>query len=391
MEPLGQSQVLPYLKGLSKEYSITLITFEKMHDYDNKHLLTQLEDQCEQNGIKWIAKKYPDTSRFYTVVTNFLIMFYLTFREISKNEIKILHSRSYLPTFVGCIVSLFLKVEIIFDMRALWPEELILSGRIKRKSVSHRVLTWMERLCLKKSSVIVSLTNAGVVYLRSKYKRELKNKPAVVIPTCVDLEKFVMIPGSNLSSTVHGCVGTILSGWFLTDWLSKWFSVVSEQDRAVQFEIISRDAKVEICKSLPFLKEAEDRLTISSAPTSEMPIIFSRHSVTAMFFSAGIGKLGSAPTRLAEALASGTPVVANTGVGDLDDIITQNRVGVIVKSDSKRDLLSAYQELTMLLKDESLSQRCRQTAESIFSLDGAIYKYSEIYKSLFQSEKKCAD
>lgn len=391
MEPLGQSQVLPYLKGLSSEYSITLITFEKIQDYADKHLHAQLKEQCEQNGIKWIAKKYPDTSRFYTVVTNFLIMLYFTFREISKNEIKILHSRSYLPTFAGCIISLFFKIEIIFDMRALWPEELILSGRIKRNSVSHRVLTWMERLCLKNSSAIVSLTNAGVVYLRSKYKRELKNKPVVVIPTCVDLEKFVMFPEANLVPTIHGCVGTILSGWFLTDYLSKWFSVVSEKDETVQFEIISRDAKVEICKSLPFCNEADDRLKISSALASEMPKIFSRHSVSVMFFSTGIGKLGSAPTRLAEALASGKPVVTNSGVGDVDDIIKQNRVGVIVNSSSRYDLLGAYRELNMLLEDESLAQRCRQTAESIFSVGGAISRYSEIYKGLSQLENKCVD
>ena len=110
-----------------------------------------------------------------------------------------------------------------------------------------------------------------------------------------------------------------------------------------------------------------------------------------MFFSAGIGKLGSAPTRLAEALASGIPVVANSGVGDLEDIITKNRVGVILNSHSRQDLLNAYSELNILLKDEKLSLRCRQTAESIFSLDVAISKYSEIYNSLSQLENKCVE
>ena len=198
-------------------------------------------------------------------------------------------------------------------------------------------------------------------------------------------------PRPNLSPTIHGCVGTLLSGWFLTDWLSKWFSIVLEKNGEAQFEIISRDDEVEICKSLPFCSEAKGSLKIRSALSSEMPKIFSRHSVAVMFFSAGIGKLGSAPTRLAEALASGTPVVANTGVGDLGEIITKNRVGVIVNSDSKQDLLSAYHELNLLLKDEKLPMRCRKTAESIFSLNAAVCKYSEIYKSLSQLENKCAD
>ena len=166
MEPLGQSQVLPYLKGLSREYSITVITFEKIHDYENKQLLAQVKEQCGLSGIKWIAKTYPHAPSFSRVLINFLLMFYLTFREVRKNKIKIIHSRSYLPTFVGCILSLILKVEIIFDMRALWPEELILSGRIKRNSVNHQVLKWIERMCLRKSSAIVSLTNYKVPSLR---------------------------------------------------------------------------------------------------------------------------------------------------------------------------------------------------------------------------------
>ena len=32
LEPLGQSQVLAYLRGLSRDYQITLITYEKDDD-----------------------------------------------------------------------------------------------------------------------------------------------------------------------------------------------------------------------------------------------------------------------------------------------------------------------------------------------------------------------
>ena len=89
--------------------------------------------------------------------------------------------------------------------------------------------------------------------------------------------------GSILSSTIHSCVGTLLSGWFLTDWLSKWFSVVSEQDKSAKFEIISRDAELDIRKALPFRMKAGSRLTMFCI-CKRNARIFSRHSVTAMFF-----------------------------------------------------------------------------------------------------------
>ena len=382
LEPLGQSQVFPYLKGLSREYHITLITFEKRKDICDKDLLKKYELECSLHGIKWISNPYPSTSKFYTVFFNFLKMLILTYMHAREEEAKIIHARSYLPTFAACIVSSFIKVEVIFDMRALWPEELIQSGRIKRNSVSHRILSWIERYSIKRSAAIISLTNAAVKYLRICYHNDLKKKSISVIPTCVDLEKFAMKPRTEINPIVYGCVGTILSGWFLTDWLSKWFLLVSEKNNQAHFEIISRDSAVAIRKALPFCNEARPNLKIGSAKSEDMPNVFTRHTASVMFFSSGIGKLGSAPTRLAEALASGVPVVTNAGVGDVEEIIRKYRVGVIVDSVSRVDLLNAYNELSLLLLDEGLQRRCRETAEIIFSLDLAVARYSKIYKEL---------
>jgi hypothetical protein len=36
-------------------------------------------------------------------------------------------------------------VLLVFDMRALWPEELITAGQLQRGSLLHRALLWLER------------------------------------------------------------------------------------------------------------------------------------------------------------------------------------------------------------------------------------------------------
>ena len=43
LEPLGQSQVMPYLRGLSSYYKISLITFEKEHDINNSDSFERLK------------------------------------------------------------------------------------------------------------------------------------------------------------------------------------------------------------------------------------------------------------------------------------------------------------------------------------------------------------
>ena len=53
MEPLGQSQVMAYLRGLSENYSVTLITFEKPEDLANVQAVSRIRADCEVQGIDW--------------------------------------------------------------------------------------------------------------------------------------------------------------------------------------------------------------------------------------------------------------------------------------------------------------------------------------------------
>ena len=57
-DPLGQSQILPYLFGISsnKSYKITIVSFEKTNNYlQNKDVIL---DKLEKNHIEWAPLKY---------------------------------------------------------------------------------------------------------------------------------------------------------------------------------------------------------------------------------------------------------------------------------------------------------------------------------------------
>ena len=58
LEPLGQSQVLGYLKGLSQDYQITLITFEKPEDMADTQAMAKANADCEAHGIDWRPKRF---------------------------------------------------------------------------------------------------------------------------------------------------------------------------------------------------------------------------------------------------------------------------------------------------------------------------------------------
>jgi len=52
LEPLGQSQVMAYLRGLSNKHSITLITYEKPKDWEDVTAINRVRAECDAHGIQ---------------------------------------------------------------------------------------------------------------------------------------------------------------------------------------------------------------------------------------------------------------------------------------------------------------------------------------------------
>jgi hypothetical protein len=182
---------------------------------------------------------------------------------------------------------------------------------------------------------------------------------------------------------VIGCIGTVLSGWFLIDWLRAFFEAVARADPKARFELISRDSPRGILQALNPAPVWRDRLLIEAAHPEQMPAMVQRHSASVMFYAGGaISELGRSPTRMAEVLGCGRPVVANPGVGDVEQVISQHRVGVLARGPSAAEMDACVAKLLALLKDPLLAPRCRRTAEELFSLEAGTSAYNELYWNL---------
>ncbi len=384
LEPLGQSQVFAYLRGLSLDYEITVITYEKAEDLADTNRVAQAQEACVAHGIRWLPQKFRPRPKIIAPAMSMLRMSWLLWREVRSGHCELIHARSYIPAAVALLISRITGIPFIFDMRALWPEELITAGRLKRGSLLHKTIVAIERACLKHAAAVVSLTHAAVKHLKLEYPREMTDQRVEVIPTCADLERFDLANGRNESANVHGCIGTVLSGWFRTDWLAAWFRGVAHDDPEATFDIVTRDDAVLVRQCVDLDGCLGERLRIASCRPDEMPDAVSHHSVSAMFFTDGLSKLGSAPTRMAEVLGTGIPVVANEGVGDVGKIVRDNRVGVILEGPEPLQVEKALIELKDLLLDDDLAQRCRETATKLFSLEAGTSAYKSIYDAILK-------
>ena len=132
MEPLGESQVLPYLRNLSKDFKITLVTFEKKIDLNNSLKLDQAKRFCSNNNIDWIILRFSYRPKIIRPIIDIAKMIRIGLIQIKKGVV-LIHCRSYIPSFAGLVIYCISNTPFIFDMRALWPEELVSSQRISKK------------------------------------------------------------------------------------------------------------------------------------------------------------------------------------------------------------------------------------------------------------------
>ena len=162
LEPLGQSQVLAYLRGLSRDYRITLITYEKDEDWADQPRVARQREECARLGIRWLPQRFRPRPKVIAPALSMLRMVWLVRREVRGQCVRLIHARSYIPAAVALVASRLTGVPFIFDMRALWPEELMTAGRLRRGSLLHRAIVAAERACFRRAGAVVSLTTALV-------------------------------------------------------------------------------------------------------------------------------------------------------------------------------------------------------------------------------------
>ncbi len=306
----------------------------------------------------------------------------LCLRVMWERHLVLVHARSYIPAAVALALNRATGVPFIFDMRALWPEELITSQRLRRGSMTHRVLVAVERACLKAAAGVVSLTHAAVRHLNTAYPLETAAQRIRVIPTCADLDRFVPGSATTADRRVYSCIGTLLSGWFLVEWLGSFIRAATT-DHDTRVEIITRDDPRSVRSALGIPPDIANRVDVFAAQPHLVHQHLQHHTASVMFYAAdNQSELGRSPTRMAEVLGCGIPVVASEGVGDVAEIVRKYKVGVLVAGPGQAEMSQALASLDELIRDPDTVRRCRRAAEEVFSLSAGTEAYDQLYRDI---------
>jgi glycosyltransferase involved in cell wall biosynthesis len=385
LEPLGQSQVLSYLEGLSNKRVIYLISFEKGSDKKNQLLYKKISDRTKKANIQWHPLKYHKWPTSLATLWDILHATVLSLWLVLRYQLKIVHARSYVASVSALVLKKILGIHYIFDMRGFWADERVDGGIWSRKGTLYHVSKRFERSFLLNADVVVSLTHKAVVEMKRFHYLNNKIPYFEVIATCTDLDLFrPKVEASNVNRKKNFTIGYVgsVGVWYLFEETLEYYKLIKEIVPDARLHIVNKGGH-------EYIEECLDNAMIDK----ESVLLETRdhaHVVRAMqSMDAGIfiikplySKISSMPTKLGEFLGCGIPCVCNSGVGDMAEIVNNENVGVVLNSFDKSKKKESIVRLLELVKDPETKYRCREAALRYFSLKDGINSYKNIYHSL---------
>jgi len=379
-EPLVQSQVLPYLRELvSGGIEVHLLTFEKELKQQSSAQLAAGRQSLASQGIAWSYLPYhrrpsiPAT--FYDVIRGVLRIL----RLVRGHKIDVLHARAHIPLAMALIARRLARCRTVFDLRGLIAEEYVDAGIWQEGSIPFKAIKWIERAGLRQADQIVVLTGRVRDWL-TKADPKLANK-ITVIPCCVDRSRFAT--DARRADRFELVYAGSVVGLYMLEEMARFFLRLKERQADAFFRILTHGSQALVSGVLQRAGVREGDFEVVAVDPDEIPQNLSRARLGISFRKPTFSQIAASPTKIAEYLAAGIPVVSNAGTGDVDDLLQSERVGLTVQSFDDASLAEAASQSLKLTEDPEIAARCRQAAANHFDLvEIGGRRYQELYERI---------
>jgi glycosyltransferase involved in cell wall biosynthesis len=154
----------------------------------------------------------------------------------------------------------------------------------------------------------------------------------------------------------------------MTDEMTEFLAVAHKQDPATFSMILTQSPPQLVIDKMSARGIKPEDFLVARVNPSEVPRYLKAADIAISFIKACYSKQSSSPTKIAEYLASGLPVICNSGVGDLDKLIEENRAGALLREFTTEAYLGALKEIDMMKADEGTTERLRAVAREEFDL-----------------------
>ncbi len=396
-DPLGQSQILPYVKELSKlGYQFTILSCDKPARYAaNKKLI---EDACRESNIEWVSFPFTNKYPFISKMQDRRKFLQLAEQLHKKNHYSLTHCRSYISAEIGLLLKRKYAVKFLFDMRGFWANEKVDGGNWNMKSPLYRMVfrhyKKKEKEFLTEADYSICLTSAARREMFTWPYLQQQQIPLQVIPCCVDTDLFdpahispaqkqellktLQIEPGRFVITYLGGLGT----WYMLNEMLDFFKRLLLKKPEAVFLFVTPDDAEEVYAAAALRNIPRSTLRVKQAARAEVPVFLSITHLALYFIRPTYSKISSSATKQAEIMAMGIPIITNTGVGDVEEIFKEIHAGELCNQFTNEAYDAA---IDGFIKTGYNADAIRNYTLSHFKLQHGVEIYREVYQEIFKS------
>lgn len=387
---IGRSQIAPYLFGLAKRgYSIHVLSVEKPN---RQFLIEEYQQKFAQAGIAWTTIEYSNRFSFLSFLWELRRLQTAAEHIIRADGICAVHCRCFPATLVGERLKRSQGVKLIFDFRDFWPDTRLETRRFK---LPYRFIKAREPVLVRAADKIVCLTERAKNIL---VDRHLRGNPQPesrfkVIPCCADFKLFDPAAvtqdarerardrvGVKTGQYALLYLGSLGADYLLREMLRLFAQVLALRPDAC-FVFVSNNGRELVDAECAALGLPTDAIRFVSADRTDVPAFLTLADLSVVFIRPSLSKAGCSPTKLAELFACGVPVIANTGVGDLDQIVSLEKNGSAIVHDFSDNSLRQAVLAVEKAKTRSIPIRANSTE---FTLEAGVDRYASVYAEVLE-------
>ncbi|MEL6561542.1 MAG: glycosyltransferase [Bacteroidota bacterium] len=396
-DPLGSSQILPYVKGLvAKGYRFTIISFEKKERYETEN--EAIREQIKDLSINWIPNRYTKNPPVLSTISDIRTLWSNVKNLYKTDSFQLVHCRSYITALIGLKAKNKFGTKFLFDMRGFWADERI-DGNIwnLKNPVFRKVYNYFKKKEIEfftQSDYIISLTHAGKKEIdKLTTKSNTSSSSVQVIPCCVDNQLFdpVNVPVNSTSSLknslnisqsqfVLGYVGSIGTWYMLPEMISFFRSLLDFKPDSV-FLFVTKERPDNIYNQFQSNDIDRSCIRVVASNRENMPSYINLFDWSIFFIKPVFSKQASSPTKQGEIMSMGKPIICNSGVGDTEEIINQYEAGIVIDQFDESTFIQAIEKME---KFQIKPERIREGSIAFFSLKSGVNNYANVYQACAQ-------
>jgi glycosyltransferase involved in cell wall biosynthesis len=392
-DPLGQSQVIPYLQGLRRHgYNIYLLSCEKKQAYQKgKETVQEILDDA---GITWVSLKYTKKPPVLSTLIDIIKLRKAAQKIHRENKIAMVHTRPGIPALVGLWMKKKYGVKFLNDIREFYADSRVDGGMWNKSNFLYRTIynffRKQEFEQVSNSDGIVCLTHAAEKIIK-QWPNYSELTPLKVIPCSADLALFDPSAvsretketlkeklGIKPDDFVLSYLGSI-GGWYLTAEMMMFCKRLLMAVPQAKFLFISPHLHQYIIDTANRYGVPQEKIISVQAMRTQVPALLSLSNYSIFFIKPCYSKLSSSPTKHGELMAMGIPVIANSGVGDVKEIVEDFKSGFVLEDFTQTSFDKVIEQMESAIFD---SGAIRRGAFEFYSLEKAINTYTSLYDEI---------